>query len=175
MSESAPQGLIWPDLLYAAAMFSAGPKDHDHAHLRGIWLTAPDADHLRIFATDGVVMFITTVQATFVGFDGVCRIDPAEHTKKPSVTARSAPKLYSLTPAGDRLPFSTKGVKAMAGSPRAEYAVVQPALLARVAKALAELGNGVEVYTLAQATVFKVDNPYIQADIRAVLANKGRV
>jgi hypothetical protein len=167
--------LIWPDLLYAAAQFSAGPKDTDHAHLRGIWLTAPDVDHLRVFATDGVAMLIATVQATFVGFDGVCRIDPAEHTKKPSITARSSLKLYSLAPAGDRLPFSTEGVKAMAGSPRADYALVDPVRMAKVSKALAELGNGVEVYALEQATVFKLVNPYFQADIRAVLANKGRV
>jgi hypothetical protein len=165
-SPTPAQALLWPQLLYALAQV-AGAGDPPKG---SIWVTAPDADHLKLIATDGIAMLIAKLPATHTLKDGAYRISTADHSKKPAASACSKPALVSVDYWGERLPFDpTKATTRLQGEPT--QALLDPARAARFFKAAAAIGQRVELTSLQDSVFFRFQHLEFDADVRGLIAN----
>ena len=162
------QALIWPQLLYAMAQVAGRPGDKECCGW--IWATAPDADHIKLIATEGAALLSAHIPATHTLGSGAYRIDPAGHTKKPTQGAASRPVLCSLERYGDALPFSSEKVKARLKGGLAK-ASVDPARAAAFFKAASAICQRVDLTTLGEAVFFQCPHLEFKGDVRGVIAN----
>jgi hypothetical protein len=164
--QTAAQALLWPQLLYALAQV-AGAGDPPKG---SIWVTAPDIDHLKLIATDGVAMLIAKLPATHTLRDGAYRIQASAHTKKPALRECNAPALVSLDYWGESLPFNPdKASTRLQGQPT--QALLDPERAARFFKAAAAIGRRVELTSLKEAVFFRCQHLEMDADVRGLIAN----